>query len=98
MVDHVHHPCTNAPGEQCRIRTKLCSHKTRVSAGTGTIQHSPSHLSPTKVFFAPVAPTCRQFQDLTILSGRNHLISSLSLFRAKFMPTCSYANIALGFK
>lgn len=67
------------------------------SADTGTTQQSPSH-GPQKLFLAPVAFAGWQFQDFTILKGRNHPISSLNLFRAKFMPTCSYANIALGLK
>lgn len=77
---------------------KLCSHEIWVTVGTvGTLEHSPS-LRLQKVLHALVAPTGRQFNDFTVLRGRNHLISILILLRAKFMPTCSYANIALGFK
>lgn len=60
------------------------------------MHHNPSHCP--QVSCAQVAPSGRHFQDLTTVRGRNRLISSSSLFRAKFMPTCSYANIALGLK
>lgn len=92
MAGHVCHHCSSASAKEHRTTMELYSHEVWVTVGI--VEHCPSLC----LLHALVAPTGRQFYDLTVLRGRNHLISILILLMAKFMPTCSYANIALGFK